>query len=137
MLQPSVLAWLRLYRVVQKIDRLQSTHLRSWGLNTAQFDVLARVGATSGLTQQELADSLLVTKGNVSQLLNRMEQQGLLRRCQDRRNNNLVLTEKGQELHDRVVPAHEQLIAQELSVLSSSETADLQRLLRKLDHALH
>ncbi len=137
MLQPSVLAWLRLYRVVQKIDRLQSTHLRSWGLNIAQFDVLARVGATSGLTQQELADSLLVTKGNISQLLDRLEQQGLLRRCQDRRNNSLILTEKGQELHDRVVPAHEQLIAQELSVLSSSETAELQRLLRKLDHALH
>ncbi len=68
MLRSSVLAWLRLYRVVQKIDRAQSAYLRSWDLNTAQFDVLAHVGAHKGITQQELADSLLVTKGNISQL---------------------------------------------------------------------
>src|ERR1700730_3328034 len=104
MLRASVLAWLRLYRVAQKIDRAQSIHLRSWGLNTAQFDVLAHVGAHKGITQQELADSLLVTKGNISQLLDRMEKLGLLKRCQEKRNNTLELTEKGLELYDLVVP---------------------------------
>jgi len=104
MLRAAVLAWLRLYRVVQKIDRMQSAYLRSWDLNTAQFDVLAHVGAHKGITQQELADSLLVTKGNISQLLDRMEKLDLLKRCQEKRNNTLVLTEKGQELYDRVVP---------------------------------
>jgi DNA-binding MarR family transcriptional regulator len=47
-----------------------------------------------------------------------------------------VLTEQGQELYDRVVPAQEQLIEKKLAALSSSEVSDLQRLLRKLDHAL-
>jgi len=78
MLRAAVLAWLRLYRVVQKIDRMQSAYLRSWDLNTAQFDVLAHVGAHKGITQQELADRLLVTKGNISQLLDRMEKLDLL-----------------------------------------------------------
>lgn len=136
MLHSSVLAWLRLCRVIQKIDRTQSTHLRSWGLNVAQFDVLARVGANKGITQQELADRLLVTKGNISQLLDRMERLGLLMRNQEKRCNNLALTEKGQELHDRVVPAHEQLIEQQFTALSPAEVTELQRLLRKLDYAL-
>lgn len=136
MLRSSVLTWLRLYRVFQKIDRAQTIHLRSWGLNVAQFDVLARVGAQRGMTQQELADSLLVTKGNVSLLLNRMEQLGLLRRCQEKRSNILVLTPKGQELHDRVVPAHEDLIASLMTGLAPGEIAELQRLLRTLDHSL-
>ena len=136
MIQPSVLAWLRLFRVFQKIDRASSEHLRSWGLSTAQFDILARVGATRGMTQQELADRLLVTKGNISQLLDRMEKLGLLKRCQEKRSNTLVLTEQGQALHDRVVPAQEELIAERLAALSSSEVSDLQRVLRKLDHAL-
>jgi len=136
MIQPSVLAWLRLFRVFQKIDRASNAHLRNWGLNTAQFDILARVGATQGITQQELADRLLVTKGNISQLLDRMEKLGLLKRCQEKRSNTLVLTEQGQALHDRVVPAQEKLIAEQLSALSPDEVTDLQRLLRKVDHSL-
>jgi DNA-binding MarR family transcriptional regulator len=136
MLRPSVLAWLRLYRVVQKIDRAQNAYLRSWDLNTAQFDVLAHVGAHKGITQQELADSLLVTKGNISQLLDRMEKLDLLRRCQEKRNNTLVLTEKGQELYERVVPTTEKLIEEQFTVLSTSEIADLLGLARKLDQAL-
>jgi DNA-binding MarR family transcriptional regulator len=136
MLRPAVLAWLRLYRVVQKIDRMQSVHLRTWGLNTAQFDVLAHVGARRGLTQQELADSLLVTKGNISQLIDRMEGLGLLRRCQGKRNNTLALTDTGQELYARVVPSTERLIEQQLTALSASEVAELLRLARKLERGL-
>jgi DNA-binding MarR family transcriptional regulator len=136
MMQPPVLAWLRLFRVFQKIDRASSEHLRTWGLSTAQFDILARVGASRGITQQELADRLLVTKGNISQLLDRMEKLGLLRRCQEKRSNILVLTEQGRALYERVVPAQEQLIEEKLASLSSSEVADMQRLLRKVDHAL-
>jgi DNA-binding MarR family transcriptional regulator len=136
MFQPSILVWLRLYRIVQKIDRMQTVHLRNWGLNIAQFDVLAHVGAHKGITQQELADSLLVTKGNISQLLDRMEALGLLSRNQEKRNKILGLTEKGQELFDHVVPAHEKMIAEQLAVLSPSEIADLRRILGKLDHAL-
>lgn len=136
MLQAAVLAWLRLSRVFQRVDRVSSMHLRKLGLSLAQFDVLAHVGATKGITQQELADSLLVTKGNVSQLLDRLEKMGLLRRCQDGRVKNLVLTEKGQEVYARVVPAQEQLITEHFSALSTQEIADLQRILRKLDASL-
>lgn len=136
MIGSSVLAWLRLCHVVQKIGRAQNNHLRAWDLNEAQFDVLAQIGASQGITQQQLADKLLVTKGNVSQLLNRMEHLGLLRRCPKQRNNALLLTEKGQELHDNVVPAIEALIAKQFSALSEAEVVNLLRLLRKLDRAL-
>jgi DNA-binding MarR family transcriptional regulator len=136
MLYSSVLAWLRLNHVYQKIDRAQTVHLRSWGLSTAQFDVLAQVGAQQGITQQELANKLLVTKGNISLLLDRMEEMGLLKRYQEGRSNYLQLTADGQQLHDKVVPAHEELIATLMSELTASEITELQRLLRKLDHAL-
>ena len=136
MIGSSVLAWLRLCRVVQKIGRTQSTYLRTWDLNEAQFDVLAQIGASQGITQQQLADKLLVTKGNVSQLLSRMENLGLLTRCPGQRNNTLSLTEKGQRLHDSVVPAIENLIAEQFSGLSVPEVLSLLRILRKLDRSL-
>src|SRR3712207_3608188 len=101
---PGVLAWMRLARVFQRVERDWGEHLRGWDLNVAQFDVLAHVGASEGMTQQELADSLLVTKGNVCQLLDRMEGRGWISRRQEGRANRLFLTGKGRRLFDEVVP---------------------------------
>lgn len=136
MLGSGVLAWLRLIRVFQKIDRIQTIDLKRYDLNAAQFDVLAQVGSHQGITQQKLADHLLVTKGNISQLIDRMEKRGLLRRCQERRSNALLLTPAGQALYDRVVPAHEELISRQMAGLNEREIGELLRLLRKLDHSL-
>lgn len=131
-----MLAHLRLLRVTQKVERDLGGQLKCWGLNNAQFDVLAHVGATEGVTQQELADSLLVTKGNVAQLLSRMEKRGLLQRRSEGRTNRLYLTGEGRRTFDKVVPAQEDLISSRLSVLSSEEQKQLLGLLRRLDHSL-
>ena len=131
-----MLAWIRLARVFQRVERDWGEHLRGWDLNVAQFDVLAHVGASEGMTQQELADSLLVTKGNVCQLLDRMEGRGWISRRQQGRANRLFLTDAGRRLFDEVVPAHEALIAGRFSVLSEGEQERLHALLRKLDKAL-
>jgi DNA-binding MarR family transcriptional regulator len=134
--RPDLLAWLRLARVFQKVERDSSEHLRGWDLSVAQFDVLARVGATEGIVQQELADALLVTKGNVCQLLDRMEDRGLISRRQEGRANRLFLTDAGRRLFAEVVPAHEVVIAERFSVLSKKEQERLRQLLHKLDKAL-
>jgi DNA-binding MarR family transcriptional regulator len=131
--QPAVLAWLRLARVFQKIDTRSERFFRSHGLNTAHFDVLAQVGAARGITQQELADALLVTKGNISQLLSKLEQVGLIARQQTGRTNCLSLTGRGEALFQEVVPQQEALIADLLAPLSENEQRELLRLLRKLD----
>ena len=134
--RPSVLAWLRLLRVAQKVERDLARQLKLWGLNSAQFDVLAHVGAAEGITQQELADSLLVTKGNVAQLLGRMERRGLIERRSQGRTNRLFLTDEGRRTFTEVVPAHEALIDDRLSVLSEEDQKQLFELLRRLDRAL-
>ncbi len=134
--RPAVLAWMRLARVFQKIDRASAEHLRAWGLSVAQFDVIAQVGSAQGLTQQELADKLLVTKGNICQLLDRLEQHGLIRRRQEGRTNHLFLTDAGQRLYQQIIPAQEAFIADQFSALAPEEQAQLLALLRRLDHAL-
>jgi DNA-binding MarR family transcriptional regulator len=134
--RPAVLGWLRLMRVYQKVDRISNEHLKHWGLSVAQFDVLAHVGASEGMTQQELADSLLVTKGNVCQLVDKLEDRGLISRLHQGRANRLFLTDEGRRLFEQVVPEHEIAIAERFSVLSIEEQARLYELLRKFDRAL-
>ncbi len=133
---PAVIAWLRLLRVEQKVARVLMEDLKRWDLNLAQFDTLAHVGAAEGLTQQELADSLLVTKGNVCQMLDRMERRGLLVRRREGRTNRLFLTAGGRSMSEEVVPIHEELVGRLLSVLEPAEQTQLVRLLSKLDRAL-
>lgn len=131
-----VMVRLRMARVAQKLDQAAVADLRGWDLSAAQFDVLAQVGAAEGKTQAELAASLLVTKGNITQLLDRMEAAGLIVRRPDGRCNRLYLTRAGRALYERVVPAHEAQIARRLSALTPDEQVQILRLLRKLDRAL-
>lgn len=132
----AILAWLRLARVFQKITMRSERFFRSHGLNTAQFDVLAQVGASGEITQQGLADALLVTKGNISQLLARMERDGLIARRQEGRVNLIALTARGEALRRIVVPQQEAHIATWLAPLTPNEQRELLRLLRKLDQQL-
>jgi DNA-binding MarR family transcriptional regulator len=132
----AVFAWLRLARVFQKISTRSERHFRAHNLTTAQFDVVAHVGASRGISQQELANALLVTKGNISQLLSRLERRGLIERRHDGRTNLLALTDSGQEIFDQAVPDQETHIAVLLSPLSEDEQRELLRLLRKLDRAI-
>jgi DNA-binding MarR family transcriptional regulator len=134
--RPALLAWLRMARVFSKIDRASSDEMRCRGLSLAQFDVLAHVGAREGVTQQELADALLVTKGNVCQLLDRMERSGLIERQQDGRSNRLFPTEEGRRVFHSIVPSHEDHIVDKFDVLTAEEQTQLLALLRKLDRAL-
>jgi DNA-binding MarR family transcriptional regulator len=133
-----VIAWMRLARIYHKIDRATADHLRAHDLSVAQFDVLAQVGAREGITQKELAAALLVTKGNVVQLLDRMEARGLVERRPARtgRGNHLFLTETGHRLSRLAVPSQEDLVAGRFAALSSAEQQQLLALLRKLDQSL-
>jgi len=128
--------WLRLARVYQKIQRQLERILDNAGLTLPQFDVLANLGMSEGITQQELAERLLVTKGNVCGLLDRMESAGWVQRkpsMQDRRANHIYLTDKGRAALQAAFPIHLGLIQQCLAPLSTVQQAQLNELLDQIE----
>jgi DNA-binding MarR family transcriptional regulator len=131
-----LLAWMRLARVFQKVDRAATESLRYRQLSPAQVDVLAKVGSFEGISQQELANALLVTKGNVCQLLDKMEGSGLLERRPDGRVNRLFLTDQGRQVHDDIVPKHDAMLAGHFDTLSPEDQRELLRLLRQIDRSI-
>ncbi len=134
--KPSVIGWLRLARVHQRVNHATAEFMRDYGLSMAQFDVLAQIHATEGCTQQELADRLLVTKGNISQLLERLDQRGLICREAHGRAYSLYLTDEGKMLAAKVVPAQEEFIARLFGGLTHEEQIQLRHLLHRLDHEI-
>jgi MarR family transcriptional regulator, organic hydroperoxide resistance regulator len=128
--------WLRLARVYQKVQRQLERILDNARLTLPQFDVLANLGMSEGISQQELAERLLVTKGNVCGLLDRMESAGLVERRPsptDRRANRLYLTDKGRSSLKAAFPVHLGLIQQCMDGLSAAEHAKLDELLGKIE----
>ena len=132
----AVLAWLRLMRVYHKMDRRSAELMKQWKLSVSRFDVLNHAGRPEGRTQQELADALMVTKGNVCQVLDGMEAEGLLYRRRSGRTNHIYLTDKGRGLRSTLVPTQEADISEAFSALTDEEQDTLLNLLRKLDRSL-
>jgi DNA-binding MarR family transcriptional regulator len=136
MRRPGVLAWLYLMRVYDKLQHRSAQQLAQYDLTPAQFDVLAQLKLADRISQQALAERLLVTKGNVCGLIDRMSSRGLVERQSDPKDgrvNLLCLTDKGRALAEEVVPAHETFMQEQMDTLHPEEQRTLQGLLRQLD----
>lgn len=134
-----LLSWLHVMRIHAKIQHRSQEQLKQYDLSLAQFDVLAHLSISEGMSQQQLAERLYVTKGNVCGLIDRLSSRGLVQRCDnpdDRRSNMLYLSDKGKALADEVVPAHQRLIEELMGRLSADEQRFLQILLSRLDQSL-
>ncbi|KRE49359.1 MarR family winged helix-turn-helix transcriptional regulator [Paenibacillus sp. Soil522] len=129
-----LMIWFRLSRVYNQSLRESHQHLKKWNLSAAQFDMLAQVGAHDRLTQQQLADKLFVTKGNITQLLGKLEELGLVRREQEWKTKYVSLTEKGKALFNDVVPVQEQFQASQYNALDRDEKRQLLDLLKKIQN---
>lgn len=89
--------------------RLDGRHIRSMRLTPSQFDVIATLGDTDGMTCSELSSRTLVTKGTLTGVLDRLVAKGLIRRDNvkgDRRCISVQLTDKGNALFQKTFASH-------------------------------
>ncbi len=89
--------------------RADSRHIRSLRVTPSQFDVIATLGDTEGMTCSELSVRTLVTKGTLTGVLDRLVSKGLIRReviTSDRRYTRILLTGKGDAFFRRTFAAH-------------------------------
>lgn len=90
-------------------SRTDNRHIKSLRLTPSQFDVIATLGDTEGMTCSELSAKTLVTKGTLTGVLDRLATKGLIRRDPvkgDRRYTRISLTEKGDALFRKTFAAH-------------------------------
>ena len=89
-----------------------------------------------GLTQQDLAKRLQVTKGNICGLIDRLEKLKWVQRRDDpadRRANRLHLTNAGRSVVERMRPLHVQTVLGLLADFSDSDIQTLRSFLERLD----
>lgn len=133
----SILIWFKLSRIHSYNVTASNRILKEFDLSLAQFDVIAQLGVGEELTQSQLTEKLLVTKGNTSQLLRSMEDKGFIRRRQEWKTKFVSLTPQGVELHDRIVPLMEAFQNETFSNLDKNEREQLLNLLRKVEKHIY
>lgn len=128
-------AWLRMARLTGRVFRRMDQHFQSHGLTSPQFDVLATLLREGPLSQQALANALLVSKGNVSFVVTRMVDAGLIERQagEDARSVSLVVTRAGRTLYDAVMPGHDAILLEQFTSLDRETLEALARTLRALE----
>jgi DNA-binding MarR family transcriptional regulator len=134
---PDLLTWYRFVRFMRKIILRMDKSMSDQKISRYQFDLLMQFAHEDGINQQTCADRLNITKGNVTQHLDRLERKGLVRRQKEGRANYLHLTKAGKELLFSIIPDHDQWVKEILSLLSKDELKQFKSIFRKLDRGLN
>jgi len=130
-------AWWHLARAYHSLACRVNRFFEERGITGAQFGVLRCLAdaGSAGLMLSDLSRHLMVTCGNITGVVDRLEQAGYLhreRQPDDRRVIVARLTPAGSALYAEVMPDYEILVNGLMGVLPATEHAELARLCREL-----
>src|SRR5215510_13715264 len=129
--------WLRLFTCKTLIEGEVRRRLRdSFDMTLPRFDLMAQLlKAPTSMKLGELSQRLMVSNGNITGLVDRLVEQGLLDRKtspSDRRAQLVKLTPEGRRVFRTMAAEHETWLADIFADLSPSEIQTLMRLLGKM-----
>ncbi len=128
-----------LVRAHQAFSAYSEAHVRQFDLTPAQFDVIATLGNTNGLSMGEIGEKTLITKGTLTGVIDRLIQKQLVLREipeESRRNVIVQLTSEGQTLFEQSFPSHIAYLQERFEKLDATELETLTTLLIQLKQAL-
>ena len=127
-------AWLGLLRCFSSIDRvLMRRFSEKFNSSLPRYDVLTALALSpNGLTMGELASSLMVTKGNITGIVSRLKQDGLVTKItsrSDRRIQSVTLSADGRTLWDAMQADYDETVSEIFSGQSSEDLDALSEML--------
>jgi len=131
-------AYVKLLRASRAVLARVEKRLAAEGLTLTQLGVLEAVLHRGPLTQRQLGRKVLTSPGNLTDVLDKMEKRGLVRRLRDAADRRMVrvdLTDAGRSLVEQLFPLHAGDIAAAMSGLDSADLRRLGDLLRTLGMA--
>ena len=111
--------------------------LSEYNLNISKFNILMiikHVGKEEGIQQNEISKRLLVTPSNITQLLDKLESDGMITRNSkpnDRRVKIIRTTDKASFVLDKVLPIYIHESDKLTASLTGEEIVSLEKLLEK------
>ncbi|MCQ6561365.1 MarR family winged helix-turn-helix transcriptional regulator [Paenibacillus mendelii] len=129
----------RLFLQLRRLERQPQTFGKAGSLTPSEIHTIEAIGCEGGILMNELATSLGVTKGAVSQLVVRLEAKQLVKRSSyphDSRAVLISLTDKGKEAYKAHEEVHVQFYDQLRAQLSQQEIEIFEKCIDKLNEFL-
>lgn len=128
--------WIRLLGVTRSAETTLREFLRvKHGTTLPRFDVMAALfRRRDGVTMSELSRMLLVSNGNATTVVDRLEQTGLVRRTPsetDRRTVFVALTPEGVAQFETLAADHEAEVSRLFSRLSEDDLEAMTDILKR------
>lgn len=135
-------AWIQLTKCAKRIEgHVNRRFAEAHDTSLSRFDVLANLERCAGhaASTTELSRLLLASRGNITRLLDRMEQDRLVRRRpspKDGRVSEVQMTRAGEALFERLARDHESWTEGMFAGLTNDELKQLTGLLGKVRERL-
>lgn len=136
--EPFISTMRELVRAYQAFSAYSDAQVRQFGLTPAQFDVIATLGNTQGMSMGDIGEKTLITKGTLTGVVDRLVQKQLVVRDNppDNRRSVIVrLTAAGQTLFEEAFPYQIAQLKQRFEQLDPAELEQLRVLLDRLRQA--
>ena len=104
-------------------------------LNITEFSVLETLYHKGQQTIHQIGNSILISSGSMTYVIDKLEKKDLLKRTDcpnDRRAIFIVLTPKGEDLMDKIMPEYQEFINHMFDSLNTEEAGMLVELLQKI-----
>ncbi|QCJ45099.1 MarR family transcriptional regulator [Bacillus sp. S3] len=111
-------------------DEMAKNHL-----SITDFSVLEVLYHKGKQTIQQIGNSILISSGSMTYVIDKLEQKGLLNRndcLEDRRVIHVTLTDAGIDLMNKIMPEYRKLVDDLFDSLQSDEAETLVYLLKKV-----
>ncbi|WP_434355668.1 MarR family transcriptional regulator [Parasalinivibrio latis] len=129
----------KLVRTAEQVaDSLAALYETEFGISRPEWRILANLGARENLIARDLSDVTNLDKVKVSRTLARLEEKGLIvreKRESDQRATQIVLTQDGLELYEKIIPRALQWESEILDGLTGTQYRDLFRALDALQQS--
>jgi len=129
-------AWITLLRCFSSIERVLMQYIaQEYNSSLPRYDVLTALALSdNSLTMGELAAMLMVTKGNITGVVRRLKQDGLVRKVtskQDRRIQSVTISARGRKLWSAMHADYDRIISSLLSQQTESELKAMTKILEQ------
>lgn len=128
-------AYIKLARAANAVTARVNAHLADVNLTVSQFGALEALYHLGPLHQNQLAEKILKSSGNLTLVIDNLEKRDLVQRQRDPADRRYVivhLTDNGRSLIAAIFPRHVATVMEEFAVLTPAEQEQLAALCRKI-----
>ena len=121
------------------IKRATLVLVSAQALTHPQYQALREIAKNGAMLMREISDAMLVTPANVTGIVDRLEEKGLITRKisqGDRRATIVELTPEGRAVQERVAKKQGELVQRALGAFTVDEQRTLRGLLQKLQREI-